>query len=428
MSEKWGKPDISRRDVLKGTAAAATLAAAGSLATTRVAQAASTTVKGYGVTTSQLKDWSIMEKAIGITMEFTGTNADIGTYMRDVISNDLGETHDIFIFDGGTEDILGPQGYYATVMEDHPNLSLWERTSDDWKRTDLLQDYDGNQYGVPVIGNADSFGYFPESIGASPEGLDEIPWSKMLEDEDTKGRVSLDRSWLLSSPEVALYLKANGRAEIEDVANMTGEEARVVADFAADRKRAGQFRSLHAAFEEQVQLLSNREIDLINCWEPATKEANNILGPGTVIYAFTVEGYYKWGHGAYMHTKAGERDNVDNIYNVLNYYLTGEYRAYQAIQRGYAGPNMDLGVKFAEEQGWPQCPPTCCSEAAALLQVNPQRVEHGRYAWWDVISDELKNVDHPHFEVTSLRCSRVVQEAEILEAVRFEQILHLQAA
>ena len=140
MSEKLGIPDISRRDVLKGTAAAATLAAAGSLATTRVAQAASTTVKGYGVTTSQLKDWSIMEKAIGITMEFTGTNADIGTYMRDVISNDLGETHDIFIFDGGTEDILGPQGYYATVIEDHPNLSLWERTSDDWKRTDLLQD------------------------------------------------------------------------------------------------------------------------------------------------------------------------------------------------------------------------------------------------------------------------------------------------
>ena len=110
MSEKWGNPDISRRGVLKGAAATAAVAAAGTLGATRGVQAASTTVKGYGVTTSQLKDWSIMEKAIGITMEFTGTNADIGTYMRDVISNDLGETHDIFIFDGGTEDILGPQG------------------------------------------------------------------------------------------------------------------------------------------------------------------------------------------------------------------------------------------------------------------------------------------------------------------------------
>ena len=305
-----------------------TAAASGPLAVSGRARAASTTVKGYGVTTSQLKDWGIMEKAIGIKMEFTGTNADIGVYMRDVIANDLGETHDIFIFDGGTEDVLGPQGHYAEVIEDHPELSLWGRTSDDWKRTDLLQDYDGKQYGVPVIGNADSFGYFPDAIGANPDGRDEISWSKMYEDEETKGRVSMDRSWLLSSPEVANYLKHHGRAEIDDVANMTAEEARVVADWAAERKRAGQFRTLHAAFEEQVQLLTNREI--------------------------TLEGYYKWGHGAYVHTKAMERDNVDNIYKVLNYYMTGEYRAYQAIQRGYAGPNMDLGVKFAEENGWPQ--------------------------------------------------------------------------
>lgn len=356
MTESTGRNDVSRRELLKGAAATGIVAvAAGSaIAGATSAHAASTTVRGYGVTTSQLKDWSIMEKSIGLKMEFTGTNADIGVFMRDVISNDLGETHDIFIFDGGTEDILGPQGYYAEVIEDHPELNLWARTSDNWKRTDLLQDDSGKQYGVPVIGNADSFGYFPESIGANPNGLDEIGWHMMLDSDETKGRVSLDRSWLLSSPEVANYLKYHGRADIKDVANMTGEEARIVADFAADRKRAGQFRSLHAAFEEQVQLLSNHEIDLINCWEPATKEANNILGPNTVMYAFTVEGYYKWGHGAYMHTKALERDNVDNIYRMLNYYMTGEYRAYQADQRGYAGPNMDLGIKYAEENGWSQ--------------------------------------------------------------------------
>lgn len=357
MSQSRDLVSPSRRDVLKGAAATAAVTVAASSALVGSGQsvkAASNVVRGYGVTTSQLKDWSIMEKAIGIKMEFTGTNADIGTFMRDVISNDLGETHDIFIFDGGTEDILGPQGYYSEVIEDHPELSLWARTSDDWKRTDLQQDGSGKQFGVPVIGNADSFGYFPASIGANPNGLDDISWSKMYEDEETKGRVAMDRSWLLSSPEVANYLKHHGRAKIEDVANMTGEEARVVADFAAERKRAGQFRTLHAAFEEQVQLLSTHEIDIINCWEPATKEANNILGPNTVMYAFTVEGYYKWGHGAYVHSKALKRGNVDNIYKVLNYYLSGEYRAYQATQRGYAGPNMDLGVKYAEDNGWPE--------------------------------------------------------------------------
>jgi putative spermidine/putrescine transport system substrate-binding protein len=351
QEQLFGPGAVSRREVLKGAAAVSLTAAVSAWPGARQALAASPIVRGYGVTTSQLKDWSIMEKAIGIKMEFTGTNADIGVFMRDVISNDLGETHDIFIFDGGTEDVLGPQGYYAEVIEDQPELTLWERTPDAWKRTDLLRAED-KQYGVPVIGNADSFGYFPAAIGANPNGLDEISWAMMYESDKTKGRVSLDRSWLLSSPEVANFLKHHGRVKIDDVANMTGEEARQVADYAAERKRAGQFRTLHAAFEEQVQLLTNKEIDLINCWEPATKEANLVLGPNSVIYAFTEEGYYKWGHGAYVHVKALKRDNIDNIYKVLNYYLGGEYRAYQAKERGYAGPNMDLGVKYAQDNGW----------------------------------------------------------------------------
>lgn len=73
-----------------------------------------------------------------------------------------------------------------------------------------------------------------------------------------------------------------------------------------------------------------------------------------MIYAFTVEGYYKWGHGAAVHSKALDRGNLDNIYKLLNYFLSGEYRAYQAKQRGYAGPNMDLGVAYATENGWSQ--------------------------------------------------------------------------
>lgn len=352
MSNTNRREELSRRDLLKGSATVGIAIVASSVASgQRLAMAADPVVRGYGVTTSQLKDWEIMERANGIRMEFTPTNADIGVFMRDVISNDLGETHDIFIFDGGTEDVLGPQGYYAEVIEDQPEFTNWARTPDSWKRADFLQ-AEGKQYGVPVIGNGDSFGYFPDKIGANPNGLDEISWAMMYEADRTRGRVSMDRSWLLSMTEVGNFLNATGRVKIEDPANMTGPEARQVADYATERKRAGQFRTLHAAFEEQVQLLSNREIDIINCWEPATKEANNALGPNTVIYAFTEEGYYKWGHGAYVHSKALERGNLDNIYKVLNYYLGGEYRAYQAKERGYAGPNMDLGVAYATENGW----------------------------------------------------------------------------
>lgn len=340
----------TRRDLMYGAVA---LGVAALARPDGAAAADEPTVRGYGVTTSQLKDWEIMRKAIGVRMEFTPTNADIGVFMRDVISNDLGETHDIFIFDGGTEKVLGPQGYYSVIQEDRPELTLWQRTPDSWKRSDLIR-AEGKQYGVPVIGNADSFGYFPQAIGANPNGLDEISWAMMYESDKTRGRVSIDRSWLLTMTEMGNFMKQQGRAKIENPANMTGEEARVVADYAVSRKRAGQFRTLHSAFEEQVQLLSGREVDLINCWEPATKEVNNKLGPNSVVYAFTVEGYYKWGHGAYVHTKALQRGNLSAIYKVLNYYLGGEYRAYQAKQRGYAGPNMDLGVQYAIDHGWPK--------------------------------------------------------------------------
>ena len=71
-------------------------------------------------------------------------------------------------------------------------------------------------------------------------------------------------------------------------------------------------------------------------------------------YAYTDEGYFKWGHGAYIAAQAEGRGNLDAIYKVLNYFLGGEYRALQARDRGYAGPNMDLGVEYATKSGWSQ--------------------------------------------------------------------------
>jgi putative spermidine/putrescine transport system substrate-binding protein len=354
MRETPNTESLSRRDLLRGATATGGLALTLSMpGFIQPALAASTTVTGYGVTTAQLKSWDIMAKSIGITMNYTATNADIGVFMRDVISNDIGETHDICIFDGGTQDVLGPDGHYAEIIEDNPELTLWKRTSDAWKRSDMVR-ADGKQYGVPVIGNGDCFGYFPAKIDANPNGMDEIPWTTFFEGEKVKGRVAIDRGWLTSMSETANFLKHHNLAKIDDPTDLPGDQARAVADYLAGRKRAGQFRTLYSAFEEQVQLLSNKEVDMINCWEPATKEANNKLGPNSVIYAFTVEGYYKWGHGAYMTSKALQRGNVDNIYKVLNYFMSGEYRAYQAKERGYAGPNMDLGVKYAIEHNWPK--------------------------------------------------------------------------
>jgi spermidine/putrescine-binding protein len=344
--------ELSRRGFLKKTAAVAGAAAISQTFGSFASAQSSNVVRGYGVTTSQLKDWSIMEKSIGVSMQFNGTNNSVGVFLRDVVASSLGDQTDIFVFESGTEDILGPQGIYLKIDEKHPELKLWDRTPDEWKRSETVVGKDGVQYGVPVIGNADSFGYYPDKIGAAADGNDELSWSLMFDNEKTKGKVAYDQTWSYSIGVAALYLMGQNKLEVKDPADMTGPEAAKVVDFLIERKKAGQFRTLHSAFEEQIQLLSSGSVDVINCWEPAVREANKTLGSDKTRYAYTKEGYFKWGHGAYIASQAEGRNNLDNIYKVLNYYLGGEYRALQARDRGYAGPNMDLGVKYATENGW----------------------------------------------------------------------------
>jgi len=355
MADKFSitsQVELTRRDMMKAAAAAGTAALVPGLGARAAHAADEPVVRGYGVTTAQLKDWSHMTKSIGVKMDFSGTNNSVGVFLRDVVASQLGDKVDIFIFESGTEDILGPQGVYLEIDEKNPQLKLWDRTPDEWKRSEVVRGKDGKQYGVPVIGNADSFGYFPEKIGADPSGQQDISWQVVFESDKTRGRVAYDQTWTYSIGPAALYLMGQGKAKIANVADMTRDEAKAVVDFLIARKKAGQFRTLHSAFEEQVQLLTNREVDVINCWEPATREANLKLGANTVRYAYTVEGYFKWGHGAYIASQAKDRGNLDTIYKVLNYFLDGEYRALQARDRGYAGPNMDLGVAYAEKNGW----------------------------------------------------------------------------
>ncbi|MFC7398024.1 twin-arginine translocation signal domain-containing protein [Chelatococcus sp. GCM10030263] len=355
MADKFSttsQVELTRRDMMKAAAATGAAALVPALGSRTAAAAGEPVVRGYGVTTAQLKDWSNMTKSIGVQMDFSGTNNSVGVFLRDVVASQLGDKVDIFIFESGTEDILGPQGVYLEIDEKNPELKLWGRTADEWKRSEVVQGKDGKQYGVPVIGNADSFGYFPDKIGVDPSGQEDISWQVMFENEKTRGRVAYDQTWTYSIGSAALYLQGQGKAKFANIADMTRDEAKTVVDFLIARKKAGQFRTLHSAFEEQVQLLTNREVDVINCWEPATRDANMKLGANTVRYAYTVEGYFKWGHGAYIAAQAKDRGNLDTIYKVLNYFLDGEYRALQARDRGYAGPNMDLGVAYAEKNGW----------------------------------------------------------------------------
>ena len=349
--------------------------------------AVSTTIRIYGISSMALKDWGPFRQATGLDIEYTPVTYDTGVYIRDIVANEAGSVNDILMFTGNTPDVLGPQGFYLPLDESHPNLTLWDSTPDSYKRTSDCVGKDGVQYGVPIVNNEDSFGFWPDAVDAA-DPLQELSWELVFESPKTRGRVALDTSVTYSMSVMAQWLKTSGQANIGNPGDLTPEEAKVVADYGIGRKRAGQFRTFFSSLDEQIALLGNREVDVLNCWEPCVNEVNKQAGKDVVFYAFA-EYYYQWGDAAYIPSQAKDRGNLDNIYKALNFFLgaSGAYRAIQARDRSYGGPNMDLGVKYAEEQGWSE------EEVENLRKVADKIIRKFKTpAFWGVAAPENKDV------------------------------------
>lgn len=345
---------LSRRTLLKASAGVLAMP----YVITRPALADGGTVKIMGVSTVALQDWSSFEADTGLKMDFVGVNSDPGLYVQEVVANEAGDAYDIFIFDGGIEDRLGASGHFQKI---DPNaMKLWGAVADSVKSSALLQGPDGAQYGVPIVFNADSFGYHVEDIKES----EPFSWGMVFENEKLLGKIALEDTWLTTLPNAALYLMSKGKA-ITDPSNMTPEEAKMTADFLIERKKAGQFRALWHSYEESVDLLGNREVIISECWEPVIKQ---LLRDGkNVRYASMKEGYSKWMIGAYLPSQA-EGERLARAYKALDWFLDGNYGAQMAIQQGYATANPQAALEFAKSKGM--------SEAdLAAIKLNIEKVE-----------------------------------------------------
>ncbi|MBS7537509.1 ABC transporter substrate-binding protein [Ancylobacter lacus] len=337
------RPGLSRRAVLKAAAAGAAVLAAPGLI--RQARAATPTVRIMGVETAALTDWSAFEKETGLTVEFTGINSDPGIFRQEVVANAAGERIDIFLMDGGIEDELGTKGFFAPI--DTAKVKGWGEAPAAVMNSPLAQGPDGQQFGMPVVMNADSFAYYPEAI----DEKEPLSYALLFESDTTLGKVALENTWLTSLPMAATYLKVTGRQTIADPSNMTPAEAKAVVDFLVARKKAGQFRALWSTFEESIDLMARKEVVAINCWEPAVKELHK--QGKDVRYAFTREGYNKWMICAYVPKEAATGARADIVAKALSGFLGGAYAAQIAVLRGYATANAKAGLAYAETQKMP---------------------------------------------------------------------------
>jgi putative spermidine/putrescine transport system substrate-binding protein len=187
--------------------------------------------------------------------------------------------------------------------------------------------YKNKIYGVPTVLQGDSFAYLPDVTGP----LDSYG---ALFDPKWKGYVALEDNYTTAGQKTALYLKKNKLANIKDPSNMTPGELKTVIDFLIEKKKEGQFRVIWTGFEQAVNLLMNKEVYVMDCWEPMVFVARN---KGlNVLYADPKEGYLLWAMAAYI-VNAPERtaEKTKAVYDLLNFMLGPWYGAKITEMRGY---------------------------------------------------------------------------------------------
>jgi putative spermidine/putrescine transport system substrate-binding protein len=187
--------------------------------------------------------------------------------------------------------------------------------------------YEDKIYGVPTVLQGDSFAYLPEKTGA----LDSYA---ALFDPQWKGYVALEDNYTTAGQKTALYLKHSGMANIANPDDMTKDEFKTVIDFLIEQKKAGQFRVIWNSFEQAVNLITSKEVYVIDCWEPMVFVAKS---KGIdAVYADPKEGYLLWAMAAYIVKNPNRTpEQTDAAYALLDFMLGGWYGATITKMRGY---------------------------------------------------------------------------------------------
>ncbi len=381
------KFEFTRRQMLRAAGATAGVAALGRFGLTPAQAATLSAFRGMGEPTVVPPSWDEFTAATGLPMEWLDITG-LGNLMQEVLVNGRGDSVEAYFFEGGTQLTLGPMGRYVPL--DESKIPLFAQSPDAFKRGPLYQDRDGVQYGVPTMMNADSFGYWPEALGVNLDGTDEISWAYLFESDVTMGRVCLCDNWTLTFPEAANYMKVAKGAAIDDPANPTPEEAQLVADFLIERKNAGQFRVLWTSYEETIDLLGNKEVDIINCWKPAVEALRQRGLP--VAWALATEGYYKWGLGAFVPSEVLERGTVDEVFAALNFFLDGAYGANIAMLRGHGTANFDRSIQYAIDNNWPE------ADIAKIRSIEAEITTKYQKPFWNNLAPDHKDVIETEWE------------------------------
>ncbi len=318
---------LSRRDAMR-LAAMATVAGTAGIHPAFAAGAINFADIGVG---DPGGDWSKYKAASGYDVNLVSIGNAPSAILNVLVASGGQGTYDIINIVGGMQKPLVENDLVEKIdTSKMPN----------WSKDTYLEEFLGKGkpgfkfiglgddiYGVPTVLQGDSFAYLPEKTGP----LDSYA---ALFDPKWKGYVALEDNYTTAAQKTALYLKASGMAQIGNPDDMTKEEFKTVIDFLIEQKKAGQFRVIWNSFEQAVNLITSKEVYVIDCWEPMVFVAKS---KGVdAVYADPKEGYLLWAMAAYIVKNPNRSaEQTTAAYQLLDFMLGGWYGATITNSRGY---------------------------------------------------------------------------------------------
>jgi len=322
---------INRRDLMRGGLAAASAAALLPVAA-GVARAAGGTLNFADIGVGDPGgDWSRFTKPSGWNVNLVAIGNAPSAILNVLVAGGGSGTYDVINIVGGMQ---------KPLVENDLIVPIDQAQMPNWAKDAYLPEFLGKGkpgfnfigfkdkiYGVPTVLQGDSFAYLPEKTGK----LDSYA---ALFDPKWKGYVALEDNYTTAGQKTALYLKHAKLADIKNPDDMTAAEFKRVVDFLIDQKKKGQFRVIWSSFEQAVNLITSKEVYVIDCWEPMVFVAKS---KGVdAVYADPKEGYLLWAMAAYL-VKNPKRsaEETKASYELLNFMLGGWYGAKITNLRGY---------------------------------------------------------------------------------------------
>ena len=331
MNKNRRVPPLSRRQVLRaGTVLGAGLVGGARLVPPALAAGRTLAIADVGVGDPG-GDWSRFEQPTGDQVNLVSIGNAPSAVVNQLIAGGGQTTFDVINIVGGMQKPLVDNDLILEL--DPSRLSNWQ------KNTYIEQylasgapgfqfiGYEDKIYGVPTVLQGDSFAYLPQETGA----LDSYA---ALYDPKFKGFVALEDNYTTAGQKTALFLKHSGQATINDPADMTPEEVKTVIDYMIEHKKAGQFRVIWSSFEQAVNLITSKEVHVIDCWEPMVFVAKD--QGHDVVYAAPKEGYLLWAMAAYVvNNPERSEEDLKATYGLLDFMLGPWYGAKITLLRGY---------------------------------------------------------------------------------------------